>query len=126
MNNEKTRASSSAWDAIETEKKRDRFIRKVCVVAWSVTGILVLVLAILVGIQIYELTLGALVGAVPWMSVAGVAMPFVGTLGMLSVLVATVSTIGVFIRMRTSSLHEIQLRLAALEDLLASRGGTPA
>jgi hypothetical protein len=60
------------------------------------------------------------------MSVAGVAMPFVGTLGMLSVLVATVSTIGVFIRMRTSSLHEIQLRLAALEDLLASRGGTPA
>ena len=40
---------------------------------------------------------------------------------MLSVLVATVSTIGVFIRMRTSSLHEIQLRLAALEDMLASR-----
>jgi hypothetical protein len=59
MNNEKTKASSSAWDAIETEKKRDRFIRKVSVVAWSVTGILVLVLAILVGIQIYELTLGA-------------------------------------------------------------------
>jgi hypothetical protein len=41
-------------------------------------------------------------------------------------LIATVSTIGVFVRMRAASLHEIQLRLAALEDLLASRGGTTA
>lgn len=126
MSNPKTSASGSVWDAIETEKKRDRFIRRVSVVAWSITGLLALVMAILVGIQIYELTLGAFAGAVPWMSVAGAAMPFVTTLGMLSVLIATVSTIGVFVRMRTSSLHEIQLRLAALEDLLASRGGTVA
>ncbi len=77
------------------------------------------------GIQIWELTLGALAGALPWMSVAGVAMPFVIALGMLTVLIATVSTIGVFLRMRTASLHEVQLRLAVLEDLLVSRGGTP-
>ena len=126
MNNAKASSSSSVWDAIENEKKRDRFIRKVSVVAWSVTGALVLVLTILVGIQIYELTVGAFAGAVPWLSVAGAAMPFVIALGMLTVLIATVSTIGVFLRMRTSSLHEIQLRLAALEEMLASRGGTPA
>lgn len=124
MNNPKETSSSSVWDAIENEKKRDRFIRKVSVVAWSVTGGLALVLTILVGIQVYELTLGALAGALPWMSVAGVVMPFVIALGMLTVLIATVSTIGVFVRMRTSSLHEIQLRLAALEEMIASRGST--
>ncbi|HEY5546570.1 MAG TPA: hypothetical protein VIK50_10985 [Gemmatimonadaceae bacterium] len=126
MSNAKTSASRSAWDAIESEKRRDRFIRKVSVVAWSVTGLLVLLLAILNGTQIYGLARGAMVGAVPWMSVAGAAMPFVIALGMLAVLIATVSTIGIFVRMRTASLHEIQLRLAALEELLSSRGGSPA
>jgi hypothetical protein len=43
------------------------------------------------------------------------------SLGMLSVLIATVTTIGMFVRMRTASLHEIQLRLAALEELLAAK-----
>ena len=126
MSNAKAPSSSSVWDTIEHEKKRDRFIRKVSVVAWSVTGALVLLLTILVGIQVWELTAGALAGAMPWMSVAGVVMPFVIALGMLTVLIATVSTIGVFVRMRTSSLHEIQLRLAALEEMLASRGGSTA
>jgi len=126
MSNAKAPSSSSVWDAIENEKKRDRFIRKVSVVAWTVTGVLALLLTILVGIQVWELTVGALAGAVPWMSVAGVTMPFVIALGMLTVLIATVSTIGVFLRMRTSSLHEIQLRLAALEEMLASRGGSTA
>ena len=126
MSNAKAPSSSSVWDAIENEKKRDRFIRKVSVVAWSVTGALALVLTILVGIQIWELTVGALAGAVPWLSVAGVAMPFVIALGMLTVLIATVSTIGVFMRLRTSSLHEIQLRLAALEEMITTRGGSTA
>ena len=126
MNDAKAHSTGSVWDAIENEKKRDRFVRKVSVVAWSATGVLALVLTILVGIQIWELTVGALAGALPWMSVAGVAMPFVIALGMLTVLIATVSTIGVFLRMRTSSLHEIQLRLAALEEMLASRGGSTA
>ena len=124
MSETKKNASSSAWDAIENEKKRDRFIRRVCTIAWTVTGLLALFLAILVGIQIAELARGALAGTIPWMSVAGVAMPFVISLAMLSVLIATVATIGMFVRMRAASLHEIQLRLAALEDMLASRGGT--
>jgi hypothetical protein len=46
-----SKTSNSAWDAIENEKKRDRFIRRVSVVAWSVTGLLVLLLAVLVGSQ---------------------------------------------------------------------------
>lgn len=110
------------WDAIDGEKRRDRLLRRVSITAWSVTLVLVVALAVMVGIQVVELAKGAMVGAVPWMSVVGVAMPLVITLGMLSVLVGTVSTIGVFLRMRTASLTEIQLRLAALEDMLVTRG----
>jgi ABC-type dipeptide/oligopeptide/nickel transport system permease component len=126
MSNTKSNASNSAWDAIESEKKRDRFIRTVCKAAWAVTGVFAVLFAILVGIQVAQFAKGALDGTVPWMVVAGVAMPFVLSLGMLAVLIATVTTIGIFVRMRTASLHEIQLRLAALEDMLASQGGTTA
>lgn len=121
-----SKTSNSAWDAIENEKRRDRFIRRVSVVAWSVTGVLVLLLAILVGSQVISLARAAMLGALPWMSVAGVVMPLVIALGMLSVLIATVSTIGMFVRMRTASLHEIQLRLAALEEMIVSRSGSTA
>ena len=113
-------ASSSAWEAIENERRRDRILRRVMVTAWTITVVLVVVLAVMVGTQVVELARGALVGAVPWMSVMGVAMPLVIVLGILSVLVATLSTIGMFLRQRTASLTEIQLRLAALEGMLAS------
>lgn len=122
MTTQNLSASGRVWDAIEGEKRRDRLLRRVSITAWSVTLVLVVALAVMVGIQVVELAKGAMVGAVPWMSVVGVAMPLVITLGMLSVLVGTVSTIGVFLRMRTASLTEIQLRLAALEDMLVTRG----
>ena len=113
-------ASSSAWEAIENERKRDRTLRRVTVTAWSITLVLVLILGVMVGAQVVQLARAALVGAVPWISVIGVAMPLVIVLGVLSVLVATLSTIGMFLRQRTASLTEIQLRLAALEGMLAS------
>jgi flagellar biosynthesis protein FliR len=122
MTTQNLSASGRVWDAIEGEKRRDRLLRRVSITAWSVTLVLVVALAVMVGIQVVELAKGAMVGAVPWMSVVGVAMPLVITLGMLSVLVGTVSTIGVFLRMRTASLTEVQLRLAALEDMLVTRG----
>jgi len=37
------------------------------------------------------------------------------------VLIATLSTIGIFLRLRTASLIEIQLRLAALEEILTRK-----
>jgi hypothetical protein len=42
----------------------------------------------------------------------------------LSLLVAALSTVLVFLRLRTASLAEIQMRLAALEELVASPGET--
>jgi hypothetical protein len=111
-------ASNRVWEAIESEKRRDRFVRRVSVIAWSVTGLLVIVLALMTGMQVYQMARGAMLGALPWMSVVGVAMPLVIVLGILSVIIATVATVGVFLRLRTASLTEIQLRLAALEDIL--------
>ena len=60
----------------------------------------------------------ALTGDLPWVSVVGAAMPLMGTLMPLFLLVATLSTIALFLRMRTTSLSEMQLRLAALEELV--------
>ncbi len=45
-------------------------------------------------------------------------MPLIAVTGVLSVLIATVSTVGIFLRLRTASLAEIQVRLAALEQML--------
>ena len=41
--------------------------------------------------------------------------------GCFSVLVATLATIAIFLRLRTASLTEIQVRLAALEEMIAAR-----
>jgi hypothetical protein len=113
--------TGTAWDAIDKEKRRDRLLRRVSVTAWGVTIGLVILLGALVSTQVITLARGAMVGALPWMAVAGAAMPFVIVLGILSVLIATLSTVGVFLRLRTASLGEIQLRLAALEEMIAAQ-----
>ena len=106
---------------IENERRRDRFIRRVSIIAWSVTFALVLLVAALVGVQVYDMTRLARVGAVQWSTVLGSAMPLIDVLWKLSLLVAGLSTVGIFLRLRTASLAEIQLRLAALEAMLASK-----
>ena len=122
MTKQTVSASGKVWEAIENERRRDRLIRRVSITAWSITFFFVAILAVLVCMQVVQLAKGAAVGAVPWITVFGAAMPLVIVLGLLSVLVATLSTIGIFLRLRTASLTEIQLRLAALEDMLGAQG----
>ncbi|HEY2164790.1 MAG TPA: hypothetical protein VGH04_12400, partial [Gemmatimonadaceae bacterium] len=50
-------------------------------------------------------------------------LPLVAVVGVLAVLIATLSTVGVFLRLRTASLAEIQLRLANLEEMLRAPAG---
>ncbi len=114
--------SATAMALIENERRRDRFIRRTSVVAWSVTFGLVLVVAIMVGFQVRFFLRGAMEGEMPWAVVLGSTMPLIDVLWKLSLLVATLSTIAIFLRLRTASLAEIQLRLAALEEMVASRG----
>jgi hypothetical protein len=115
-------ASDEAWAGIEDEKRRDRFLRRVCVAAWSVTFAITLAFTVMTGLQVYQMLRMFGVGAMPFLAVVGAATPLVIVLGFLALLIATLSTVGIFLRFRTASLAEIQLRLAALEDVLVSRG----
>ncbi|HJP57674.1 MAG TPA: hypothetical protein VJ847_11690, partial [Gemmatimonadales bacterium] len=51
------------------------------------------------------------------------AVPLVAVLGVLSLLVAVLATVAIFLRLRTASLVEIQARLAALEAMVAGEQG---
>jgi len=115
-------ATDKAWARIEEEKRRDRFLRRVSTVAWTVTFVIVLGYGILTALQVWEMYRGAyLAGIMPFATVVGMATPLIIVLGLMSLLIALVATIGVFLRLRTASLNEIQLRLAALEELIAGK-----
>ena len=114
-----------AWALIETERRRDRFVRRVCVVAWTATFVVALVFAAFVAVPVFQMVRLVQVGAMTWAGVVGAAMPFLGVLWTLCLLIAALSTVGVFLRQRTASLVEIQLRLAALEDMLGARDDAP-
>lgn len=114
-------SSSNAWNLIEQEKRRDRFVRRVAIAAWTVTLVLVLLFAVAIGAQVAQMLKVFGEGGAPLTVVFWSAMPLVVVLGVLSLLIAVLSTVGIFLRLRTASLTEIQLRLAALEQVLASR-----
>jgi hypothetical protein len=116
-------ASEKVWAAIDEEKRRDRFIRRVCKSAWIVTFVAVLLLGAIYGVLIAQMVKLMGVGAVTWLAVASAATRVFIVVGILSVLVATLSTVGIFLRMRTTSLTEIQLRLAALEEMVSGHAG---
>jgi hypothetical protein len=119
MTEHRSPARDQAWAFVEREKRIDRFIRRVSIVAWSITFFFVLIFAILTGAQVVEFARGYAQGMLPFAVVTASAIPLMTVLGFLSVLIATLSTIAIFLRLRTSSLSEIQLRLAALEEMLS-------
>ena len=114
-------ASEKVWAAIDEEKRRDRFVRRISYTAWTATTVCVLLLGVAYGISVAQMVRMIGVGAVSWLVLLGVATRIFIVLGVISLLVATLSTVGIFLRMRTTSLAEIQLRLAALEEMLAGR-----
>ena len=117
-----SRGAEQVWAAIENDKRRDRFIRRVATAAWGVSFALLVILGVFAGLSVSQMLRAAMVGAVPWLSVLGTALPFVVVCGVVSLLIATLSTVAVFLRLRTTTLTEIHARLAAVEQVLASRG----
>ncbi|MEP6573445.1 MAG: hypothetical protein ABJD11_12145 [Gemmatimonadota bacterium] len=111
----------NAWNAIEREREIDRMIRRICVVAWSITFAATACYALVVvlqAVQSYRLyRVRVLTGEAVWASVT----PLILALGGLALLVAALSTVGVFLRFRTAALGEIQQRLEALEAMLSAR-----
>ena len=120
-------SAEQAWAMIEQDKRRDEFLRKISRVAWIVTFVIVLLFtltyAALLGYRVIFFGLGR---AWDQMELLKAALPFFASLGVVCILVATLSTIGMFTRVRTASLAEIQLRLAALEDILTRDGRGPS
>ena len=121
MARERSKAADEAWEFVEREKQIDRFIRRVSFGAWAVTVVIVLVFAFMTALQVFEMNQAVRQEQLPWAVVVGSAIPLFVVLGGLAVLIATLSTVAMFLRLRTSSLAEIQLRLAALEDMLTSQ-----
>jgi hypothetical protein len=117
-----TRNSTDAvWSAIDREKRRDSLLRKVSIGAWGITFALLLVYGAMVASKVSWLQNLADVGVVQQQDVFNATIPLIAAVGTVMLLIATLSTIGVFLRMRTATLSEIQLRLAALESMLASK-----
>jgi len=116
-------ASEQAWAMIDQEKRRERFLRRINVAAWTLTFVVVAVFGIISIWQLVELMHSPLFagGLFPTSTLFGALYPLLVVLGVLAVLIATLSTIGIFLRLRTASLIEIQLRLAALEELLTRK-----
>jgi uncharacterized membrane protein len=121
-----TNSTQRIWDSIDQEKRRDRTMQRISIAAWTATLILVFILLVIGGISAAQMVRAALNGAVPWVAVLGTMLPVIIVLGLLTALIAVLSTIATFLRTRTVTLHEIQLRLAALEDALTTESGKPS
>jgi hypothetical protein len=120
MSTDVSPASERVWSVIEREKRRDKLVRRVSVAAWSVTGGAVMVFGAVTAVEVWAIARHAMEGMAPWGVVFRSTIPFVGVVGTLSLLIAVISTVGIFLRLRTASLSEIQMRLAGLEEMIAS------
>jgi hypothetical protein len=110
------------WNWIDGERKLDRRIQRISKIAWGVTFVTLLLYGTKVlSDVVMRLSNVAGEGYPPSVLLAialDYALPLITVLGVLSLLVAVLSTIGIFLRFRTASLAEIQTRLAALEEML--------
>ncbi len=110
------------WQAIERDRRLDRWIRGICVAGWGLTLLATSGYAVVVGREVMHAIQMRDVGAATDQAVMAAATPLVIALGVLALLVATLATVGVFLRFRTAALGEIQLRLALLEETLSRPG----
>ena len=113
---------SSAWALVEEEKRRDRTLRRISIAAWAGTFLAVAVFAVIVAMRVSLMWGLASVGALDRRAVYEAATPVVLVVGVLTLLVAVLATVGIFLRLRTASLAEIRLRLSAIEAVLAGQG----
>lgn len=113
--------SDSAWEIIEREKKRDTVVRRVGLTAWIITFVLAVIFAVLVVSGGFMAAKDLLDRGASFEFFPDLLKPLVISLGTVSLVLALASTMVIFLRVRTASLNEIQLRLAALEDMLVAR-----
>jgi len=115
-----TQAMGNVREIIEGERRRDRLVRRVSAGAWAVTLAVMLVFAWIVGSEVARTVRMARAGVASQQAVWDALLPLLGVVGATSLLLALVSTVGVFLRFRTASLADIQVRLASLEAALTT------
>lgn len=112
------------WEKIEKEKKIDKWITRISIGSWAATFILITGFTILVLIETIQHYTTQLYPVISLdnllMQIAVITIPF-SAIGLFTFGAAILSTIGLFIRMRTSSLRDIQLRLGTLEGSILSK-----
>ncbi|GAB5527128.1 MAG: hypothetical protein Roseis2KO_50000 [Roseivirga sp.] len=118
MNDVNQNQRDQVWSLIEKEKKRDRMIRRISRVAWGCTLVMLLVFLTFTVIDLSRQMDLYSKGVIPYASVLNAVVPFAVILGSLSLIIAILSTVGVFLRLRTTSLMEVQQRLANLEQMV--------
>ena len=111
-------AEERVWAQVDKDRRIDRRLRTISIVAWTITIVVTLAFIALTGLQLAQFVRSVMAGHMPVSVLAGAAFPMVIVLGLLSALIATLATVGIFLRLRTASLVEIQRRLAALEEML--------
>ncbi len=108
---------SEIWDLVQGEKKRDKKMLLLSRIAWGVTGAAVLAFG-MIQFSHFVQYLEVIAEGNGSMNLLWARLtPLVLAVGAIGLIVAILSTVGIFLRMRTSSLHEIQVRLAALEQM---------
>lgn len=112
-------ATTQILDRIAAEHRSDRTLRRFATAGWAATGLVVLALLVYVALHVrWMMQLAVIPGSNAVAMALGGLIPVVLAIGAFCALAATLATVGVLLRMRTASLHDIQLRLATLEDLL--------
>ena len=119
MTAQRSALEENAWTQIDRERRLDKRLRRLSVIAWTFTLLVMLFLVLLTAL---EVRIFWALGMVPWV-MNRTAMPLLIVLVVLGALIATLATVGIFLRLRTASLMEIQLRLAALEQMLTRDAG---
>ena len=120
MNSVNTNPSNQIWKQIDKEKKRDRFIRRVSRISWGVTLVALVIVLITFGIELNHTKKlydkGVIAQSAIWEGIYNI----VKLIGIFGFIIAIISTVGTFLRLRTTSLLEIQQRLANLEQMVIS------
>ncbi len=119
MNQSTPPVKEDIWAIIEGERKRDRLVRWVSVSSWAVTLVVMLAFAVIVGARVVRTLDLVGLGVATNRDVFEALIPLLGVVGITGFLLALVSTAAVFLRFRTASLGDIQLRLASLEAVLS-------
>jgi hypothetical protein len=106
---------------VDLEMRRDRLVGRVSVAAWAVTFLVLIGFGIVIGHEASRTLTLAREGMVTQQAVLESLVPLFVVVGVTSLLLALVSTAAVFLRQRTASLADIQLRLATLEAIVVNQ-----